>query len=148
MITIRRINDELPQGFELLRHAADEEAFNMLRTLAEEWASGANRFDKPGEALVAAFDGAMLLGMGGISQDRQVPGALRMRRFYVGPPHRRRGVASAVAAALLDRPESQGKLITLNAPRAEAARFWEALGFVRDERDGHTHIRREPFAHA
>ena len=148
MISIRYVTDTLPPGFEVLRHAADGEAFNMLQTLAREWADGSNRFDRPGEALVAAFDGPVLAGMGGINHDAHLEGALRMRRFYVSPRHRRRGIARTLASALLERPESRGRIITLNAPQSEAARFWEALGFIRDEQDGHTHIRREPYAHA
>jgi GNAT superfamily N-acetyltransferase len=148
MITVDVIKNALPQGFELLRQAAAGEAYDMLATLAKEWTSGANRFDRPGEALVAAMDGGVLAGMGGINQDSHVPGALRMRRFYVYPPYRRKGVGRALATFLLDRRESQGKLITLNAPHLEAARFWESLGFVRDPRDGHTHIRKGDYAHA
>lgn len=145
---IEFIRDTLPKGFEMLRHAADGEAFNMLATLAKEWATGANRFDRPGEALVAAFDGDKLAGMGAMSHDPEVPDALRMRRFYVAPPYRRRGVGRLLANALLNRPDATGRTITLNAPHLEAARFWEALGFIRDARDGHTHIRAGDFAHA
>jgi GNAT superfamily N-acetyltransferase len=140
MVTIAFVKDRLPDGFEMLRHAADDEAYNMLGTLAREWASGENRFDGPGEALVAAYDGTRLVGMGAITHDPNIPTALRMRRFYVLRHYRRRGVGQAIAHTLLDRPESIGKPVTLNAPHAEAARFWEALGFVPDKRDGHTHV--------
>lgn len=148
MVTIVEVKDTLPAGFELLRHAADGEAFEMLGTVAREWADGTNRFDRTGEALVAAYDGDYLVGMGGIRLDPHLPEALRMSRFYIRPTHRRRGIARLIAAALLQRPESKDRTITLNAPHLEAARFWEALGFVRDERDGHTHIRTGEYAHA
>ena len=147
MIRIEQVDDTLPSGFELLRHAADGEAFDMLATLAREWADGTHRFDRPGEALVAV-DGDFLVAMGGIRRDPFVTDALRMSRFYVRPPYRRRGIARMIAATLLERPESVGRTITLNAPQVEAARFWEALGFVRDARDGHTHIRTGEYAHA
>jgi GNAT superfamily N-acetyltransferase len=147
-IRIVLVKDALPQGFELLRHAADGEAYGMLALLAREWADGTNRFDKPGEALVAAHDGTFLAGIGAMTQDPHVPGALRMRRFYVSPRYRRHGVGRAMARALLERPETAGRSITLNAPQVEAARFWEALGFIRENRDGHTHVRAEPYAHA
>ena len=148
MFDIVVIRDELPPGFEVLRHAAADEAFNMLRTLKEEWDSAANRFDKPGEALVAAMDGPVLAGLGSIREDPYVPGALRLSRFYVYPPYRRRGVGRSIAEYLLNQPEVEGRTITLNAPQVEAARFWEALGFVRDARDEHTHIRAGDYAHA
>lgn len=148
MITIVEVRERLPEGFEVLRHAADDEAYEMLSRLAREWADGTNRFDRPGEALVAAMDGSVLTGMGGMNIDRGVQGAMRMRRFYVRPAYRRRGIARTIAAALLDRPEIAGRTITLKAPHAEAARFWEALGFLPDERNGHTHIRAGDYAHA
>ncbi len=148
MVAIEQVKDTLPEGFEVLRHAAEGEAFQMLATLAREWADGSNRFDRPGEALVAAWDGGLLAGMGGMNVDPYVEGALRMRRFYVRRACRRRGIARAMANALLDRPEVAGRTITLDAPHGEAARFWEALGFLRDERDGHTHIRVGNYAHA
>lgn len=148
MVTVSFVTDRLPDGFELLRHAADGEAYNMLATLAREWASGENRFDGPGEALVAAHDGVALAGMGAMTRDPYLDGSLRMRRFYVSARARRRGIGRALAHALLNRPETAGRRITLNAPHAEAARFWESLGFIRDERDGHTHVLARDFAHA
>lgn len=148
MFDIVVIRDELPPGFEILRHAADDEAFGMLTVLKEEWESGANRFDGPGEALVAALDGAVLAGLGAISRDHDLEGALRMSRFYVYPPYRRQGVGRAIAEFLLQLPEVEDKVVTLSAPHAEAARFWEALGFVRDPKEGHTHIRAGDYAHA
>mgnify|MGYP002387636392 CR=1 FL=1 len=71
-----------------------------------------------------------------------------MRRFYVAARARRRGIGRALANALLERPATVGRQITLNAPHAEAARFWESLGFIRDERDGHTHVLARDFSHA
>jgi GNAT superfamily N-acetyltransferase len=148
MLAVSFIRDALPPGFELLRHAAEADAYGMLSVLAKEWASGENRFDRPGEGLVAAFDGTSLAGIGAMTLDPHVEGALRMRRFYVKPPYRRKGVGQALAKALLNRPEVDGRTVTLSAPRSEAARFWETLGFVPDEKDGHTHIRLGPYAHA
>ena len=148
MFRIVEIQNTLPPEFELLRHAAEGEAYDMLETLARQWADGTNRFDGPGEALVTVYDGDFIVGIGGIRRDPHLPDALRMSRFYVRPTHRRRGVARLIAAALLERSASAGRTITLNAPQVEAARFWEAIGFIRDERDGHTHIRAGDYAHA
>lgn len=140
MIEIQVIRERLPPGFEVLRYAADDEAFRMLGVLADEWASGTGRFDGPGEMLLAAIDGTVLAGVGGMSRDPFDAAALRMRRFYVYPPYRRRGVGRIMARFLLERPEVVDRPVTLNAPHAEAARFWQTLGFIPDARDGHTHI--------
>lgn len=148
MFRIVEVKDTLPPGFELLRHAAEGEAYLMLAALAREWADGSHRFDRPGEALITVYDGDFVVGVGAISRDPRLPDALRMSRFYVRPTHRRRGIGRLLATSLLERPGSAGRTITLSAPQVEAARFWEAVGFVRDEAEGHTDIRLGDYAHA
>ena len=70
--------------------------FNRRR-LASDWASGAMRFDRPGEALLAAYSEGVLAAIGGITIDPIVPDALRMRRFYVRPAFRRTGIGGEIA---------------------------------------------------
>ena len=140
MIRLEPVVAALPHGFAELRAEARTAGYNMLDTRAREWASGAMRFNRPGEALFAAYADAVLAGIGGLTLEPaipdELPGALRMRRFYVGVRHRRAGVGRALAAALLGA--APGRTVTVNAaPGSEA--FWEALGFVADRRDGRTH---------
>lgn len=111
----------------------------MLDTLADQWASGTARFNQPGEMLLAAYLGETLAGIGGITLEPAMPGALRMRRFYVALAYRRHGFGVALATALLR--ESAGRTITCNAAGG-SERFWEALGFVPNRHNGRTHIRR------
>ena len=47
------------------------------------------RFERPGEALLAAYSEGVLAAIGGITIDPIVPDALRMRRFNVRPAFRR-----------------------------------------------------------
>ena len=140
MVNLRlgAVTHTLPADFAELQTEASTAGYRMLDTLAREWASGANRFDRPGELLLAAFEGNVLAGIGGLTQEPTIPGALRMRRFYVGAAHRRAGVGRALATGLLDRITA-GTMVTANAaPGSEA--FWEALGFASDHRDGHSHV--------
>lgn len=83
----------------------------------------------------------VLAGVGGLTLDPVVPGALRMRRFYVHPAFRRHGIGRRLAVALLERPGTAGRRVTVNAGTAEAPAFWAALGFVAERRDGHSHVR-------
>jgi GNAT superfamily N-acetyltransferase len=99
MIRLERVIDALPAGFAVLRAEARANGHSMLDTLASEWASGATRFDRPGEMLVAAYVDGVLAGVGGVTLEPAMPGALRMRRFYVCLAHRRHGVGRALAAA-------------------------------------------------
>jgi GNAT superfamily N-acetyltransferase len=140
MIYLRRISEALPAGFEAMRAEARGEGHRFLERLAADWASRAMRFDGAGEALLAGFLDAELAGIGGITIDPLIPGALRMRRFYVRPPFRRRGIGRSLAAALADEVVATGRPITVNAPAAAFA-FWKALGFLPDPGEGHTHVR-------
>lgn len=97
------------------------------------------RFDREGEALLAARVEGVLAGIGGLTVDRTLPEALRMRRFYVAKSLRRNGIGRAIAENLLAHARASGRHVTVNsAPGSEP--FWESLGFVSDLCDGHTHV--------
>jgi GNAT superfamily N-acetyltransferase len=85
-----------------------------VERLIAQWKSRAIRFDREGEALLAARVDGALAGIGGLTIDPFVLGAMRMQRFYIRPAFRRNGVGRRLAATLLahapaDRP------ITVNA---------------------------------
>jgi GNAT superfamily N-acetyltransferase len=137
-LELEPVLDALPAGFDALRAEALGEGFRQMERLAAAWEAGSTRFDRPGEALLAARLNVVLVGIGGLTIEPVVPGALHMRRFYVRPAFRRIGIGRQLVTALLadvggDRP------ITVNAAPASIA-FWESLGFIPDPRDGHTHI--------
>jgi GNAT superfamily N-acetyltransferase len=138
MIRIERVIDTLPAGFETLRAEARREGHTMIERLAADWTAGIHRFDQLGEALLAARVGAALAGIGGLTQEPTIPGALRMRRFYVRAGYRRAGVGRALVRELLGQAT---RPITANAASGSEA-FWEAFGFTPDRRDGRTHILR------
>jgi GNAT superfamily N-acetyltransferase len=111
----------------------------LVERLATDWLSGTTRFDRAGEALLAARVNGVLAGIGGLTIEPVVPDALRMRRFYIRLAYRRSGIGRKLATALLDRARSAGGLVTVNAAPASSA-FWESLGFMPDPHDGHTHV--------
>jgi GNAT superfamily N-acetyltransferase len=131
--------EDLPAGFDVLRAEARAEGHLFPERLAGDWQSRTLRFDRKGEALLAAFCSEVLAGIGGLTIDPVVPEALRMRRFYVRAPFRRHGIGRRLATALLDQARRTGRPITVNAA-PDSVRFWETLGFKPDRRDGHTHI--------
>ena len=139
LLPVPQITKVLPAGFETLRSEAQAEGYRHLDRLAADWASGALRFDRPGEALHAGHLDNELAAVGGLTIDPAVPGALRMRRFYVGKRFRRCGIGRRLATALLERAAEAGRPVTVNAA-AGSAPFWTALGFTPDPRDGHTHV--------
>jgi GNAT superfamily N-acetyltransferase len=137
---LQPVIEELPAGFDALRAEARAEGYRFVDRLATDWMSGTIRFDREGEALLAARVTDVLAGIGGLTIEPVVPDALRMRRFYVRLAYRRSGIGRKLATALLERARGVPRLVTVNAAPASIA-FWESLGFVPDSRDGHTHVR-------
>ncbi len=133
----------LPDGLASLSRHADREGIRIVSTVIERWRDGTERFDRPGESLLAALSGDEVVGIGGITRCPQVSGALRMRRFYVAPDWRRQGVAHRLASELIAGGLQHAELLTCNAGASDAAApFWEAMGFERVEMEGITHVRR------
>lgn len=133
-----RIVERLPDGFGDLRADASAERYRLIERLFEEWNARAMRFGGEGEALLAARTKGTLAAVGGLTHDPVLAGVMRLRRFYVRPSFRMHGVGRALAEALVEQPRRIGRPVVVNAAPGSAA-FWEALGFVSDLRDGHTH---------
>ena len=147
MIQLVRSSVDLPDGFPALLADAASEGVGHMARLAEGWASGDQRFDGDGEALLGALLAGELAGIGGLSVEPAAPEpARRVRRFYVRPAFRRQGVARTLASALIQEALDQVDLLTCNAAASPAAGpFWEAQGFSPDTSGPWTHVlRRSP----
>ena len=139
-VQVVRVEERLPDGLDVLRKAARSEGLRNLETLVREWESGV-RFDGPGEALFAGYLDGRLAGVGGVGVQGGDPGVMRMRRLYVLPSHRRRGVGRALAGAMIQQGLQSARRLTCNASASPAAApFWEALGFRRDAGGDWTHV--------
>lgn len=138
---IEPVAEQLPAEFDNLRAEARAEDHHFLDRLANDWRSGAMRFTQPGEAFLAAYSGETLAGVGGLTIDPAVPGALRMRRFYVRRSFRRSGIARSMATMLLNKAFKTTSVVNLNAA-LDSIPFWESLGFVPEQEAGHTHVLR------
>ena len=102
-MTIERVNDLQPESLAALITESERHGLRFVRRLADEWASGVNRFDRPGEALFVARDGECVVGVGGLNidpyaADRKVG---RVRHLYVLTSHRRRGVGERITAEII-----------------------------------------------
>ena len=131
--------ENLPDDFDVMRVEACSEGYRFVERLATDWEAGVTRFDRDGEALVGARVDDVLAGIGGLTLDPVVSGALRMRRFYVRPSFRKHGIGRKLVGTLLEYPRRSGQVVVVNASGGSPA-FWEKLGFAPDMRDGHTHI--------
>jgi len=143
MPQLTRILDDLPDDFAALRAEAVAEGYPHIERLTQEWQSGAQRFDKPGEALFVAFVDGDLAGIGGLTREPSAPHAplLRARRFYVRPRFRDVGVGRALASAIIAEAFAAGAHVTVHAGR-DAPGFWERLGFTPLRDAAYSHILR------
>ena len=112
----------------------------MLR-VRDEWVSGEQRFDGPGEFLLGAFLGGRLVGVGGVSRDPYdpQPGLGRVRHVYVLQALRGQGIGRALMEAIVERARADFTLLRLRTRTRRASNLYESLGFVRSVIDGETH---------
>ena len=123
---------------------SQREGFAFVRRLVNEWESGDNRFDRPGEALFAAVADGRVVGVCGLNVDPYLPGGRvgRVRHLYVAAAFRRRGIGAGLVEAVIRTAHGTFDRLRLRTDSEPAARFYESLGFRRtdDEPDG-THDR-------
>ncbi|MDU0831287.1 GNAT family N-acetyltransferase [Klebsiella pneumoniae] len=117
-------------GFAALRIESLEQHFNMLRRLAENWQSGKNRFNAPGETLLGAFVNHQLVGVCGINSDpfSPQPRAGRICHLYISERYRRRGIGQQLLVSVITHSSAWFDFLNTHAP-AQAWPFYERLGF-------------------
>jgi ribosomal protein S18 acetylase RimI-like enzyme len=122
---------------------SERQGFRFVRRLVEEWSSGANRFDRPGEALFVARVGDDVVGVCGLNVDPFAgdPKIGRVRHLYVLVPHRRSGIGEQLVVDVLEAARGRFERLHLRTTNVTAARLYERLGFRRtfDARD-RTHV--------
>ncbi|TAL37714.1 MAG: GNAT family N-acetyltransferase [Alphaproteobacteria bacterium] len=120
-----------PAQFALLLKKSRSEGLNLILRLTENWESGTNRFNKPGEAFFAAEHEGRYLAVGGRSLDPYLkdPSVLRVRHVYVLPEWRRLGIAKKLMEKIMDVPEGPFRKLTLRTLNPGARKFYEHLGF-------------------
>jgi GNAT superfamily N-acetyltransferase len=132
MITIHSIELPVP-GMEQLQAEALQEGFLFIERLWEEWQNGKNRFAAPGEKLYGCWDDAGLVAIGGLSQDPfdGLRGVGRIRRVYVRPAWRNRGIGEALLHTLVESARTSFTALHLRTDNPTAARLYERIGFSR-----------------
>lgn len=147
-VHITAATDSLPLDLGALAAEAAASGINNVGTLVERWRDGSERYDRRGESmLLARLSDDSIVGVGGIAQCRDVPEALRVRRFYVSTSARRLGIARRLAATLIESGFGYTDTLTCNARASDAAPpFWESMGFQPVDIAGITHQLTRPSA--
>jgi GNAT superfamily N-acetyltransferase len=141
MIMIKKICLPTPGMDELLAEATAE-GYDFVETLVDDWASAANRFDGPGEALFGGYQQELLVAVGGLNKDPFAgqAGMGRIRRVFVRRAWRNAGVGRALVSALVEEARQSFDSVRLRAENADAARLYERMGFLPLNSPDATHV--------
>ncbi len=136
-MSIERISDLAAGQVAALVAESEAQGLRFVRRPAEEWASGANRFDRPGEALFVAPSGEHVVGVCGLNVDpyAAAPNVGRVRHLYVLSAYRRLGIGQQLVATIIETARGRFERLRLSTSNPEAARLYERLGF-RPRADG------------
>lgn len=127
---------------EPIRAEASAQGIDFVRRLFEEWASGANRFDRPGETFLGVWQRNCLVGVGGLNRDPYATedDVGRLRHVYVFGSHRHLGLGTLLVQRLLREAEGHFRIVRLRAASSEAAAFYRRLGFAECADPAATHL--------
>ncbi len=139
---VERLNEVSADRLGELLAESEQAGSRIVRRLVEEWASGANRFDRPGEALFAALIDGRLVGVCGLNVDpySAEPRLGRVRHLYVLSAYRRRGIGGQLAAEVIAAARGRFDHLRLSTLNPVAARFYQRLGFRSAEAAHCTHV--------
>jgi ribosomal protein S18 acetylase RimI-like enzyme len=131
------------EGLGALIVESEATGLRFVQRLATEWNSGANRFDRPGEALLVARLADQIIGVCGLNVDpyATAPTIGRVRHLYVLRGHRRLGVGGRLVAEIIAAARGHFEVLHLRTTNPAAAALYERLGFQRrDDIADSTHL--------
>jgi len=110
---------------------ARTEGHRFLDVLVDDWISGENRFGLPGEAFFVARAGSRLVATCGLNRDPWAGDVRvgRLRRLYVAPDWRLRGLARLLTRAALCAARGHFDSVRLRTFSTEAVAFYLRIGF-------------------
>ena len=100
---IERLSDLASDRLDPLVAESEQFGHAFVRRLVDEWVSGRNRFDRPGEALFAARMDGRTIGVCGLNVDpyADVPRVGRVRHLYVLSAFRSSGIGRQLVDTII-----------------------------------------------
>jgi len=140
---VRRIH-QLPEDICSLASEARAQGFRFLDRLILEFESGANRFEREGEALFAIFDAGYCVGIGGVNVDpiSEASDIGRVRRVFVSSLVRGKGLGKLLMSEIEVWSHSKFTKLQLFTDTESASAFYEAIGYERVQENRVSHVRR------
>ena len=132
-MVIERLSELSSESIDAMVAESEQAGYRFMRRLAEEWASGANRFDSAGEAFFAALIGGRVIGVCGLNVDPHAcePNVGRVRHLYVLSAYRRLGVGRQLVTEVMATARGRFARLHLRTNNPAAAQLYESLGFRR-----------------
>jgi GNAT superfamily N-acetyltransferase len=117
------------------------DGFRFVTRLRNDWLERTNRFNGEGETLIQVASGRKLVAIGGLNRDPYAESGSsgRLRRLYVHPQWRGRGLGRQLVMRLVEHASDSFECITLRTDTSEADQFYRHLGFLRVDEDTVTH---------
>jgi GNAT superfamily N-acetyltransferase len=130
-LIISRVDDLSINRFAELLAESEASGYRFLRRVVNEWVSGANRFSRPGEALLVAAINRRWVGVCGLSIDPYLddPRIGRVRNVYVLADYRRAGIGSRLVEEAIARARGWFDTLRLRGEDEGPAQLYESLGF-------------------
>jgi ribosomal protein S18 acetylase RimI-like enzyme len=130
-VKIERLSELPLEALEALIAESERVGLGFVRRLADEWATGANRFDRPGEVLFAAGLRGRLVGVCGLNVDPYAgeESIGRVRHLYVLAGCRRLGIGQRLVGEVVAAARGRFVRLHLRTTDPAAARLYERLGF-------------------
>ncbi|MGH7375055.1 MAG: GNAT family N-acetyltransferase, partial [Candidatus Rokuibacteriota bacterium] len=112
---------------------SERAGLRFVRRLADEWTSGRNRFDRPGERLLEAVVDGRMIGVCGLNVDPYAGAATigRVRHLYVLSAYRKVGVGQRLVGEVVAAAREPFGVLRLRTENPVAARLYERMGFRR-----------------
>lgn len=134
---IQEIHEEL--NLELLDELLTEsvsEGFRHITRFVEEYKSGANQFNKDGEALFLCFSDTKVIGICCLNRDPFYgEGVGRLRRLYVLKEFRRHCIGRELTEAVIHKSRTFYSRLVLKTDSPQARKFYNALNFMEAHSD-------------
>ncbi len=138
---IERITTLEPSELDGLVARSLEEGFRFVQRLRDEYTSGQNRFERPGEALLIARELLTVIAVIGLNNaPHGQPSVMRLRRFYVLLEHRSAGLGKKMLLEVIEIARiANVQTLELSTNNPLASRFYEQNGFefIRGEHATH-----------
>ena len=141
-LDVERVSELRWDAVESLVVESEHAGLGFVRRLVDEWASGRNRFDRPGEVLLGAPTDGRFVGVCGLNVDpyTATPAVGRVRHLYVLESRRRLGVGRRLVEEIVRTAGGRFDTLRLRTHNPSAARLYEALGFRPSQEADCTHL--------